>query len=117
MSMINFACKRVPIEEIIKCSFMLNKTDYLVFKILMSSKEDELNIQKLEKKIGKDRTTIQRSIKNLMAQDLIFRRQINLDTGGFMYCYSIKKKEDIKKKIYDNFENWQKKVLDELNNW
>lgn len=96
---------------------MLNKTDYLVFKTLMGSKEDELNIQKLEKKIGKDRTTIQRSIKNLMKQDILFRRQINLGTGGFMYCYSIKEKEEIKKKIYSNFENWQKKVLDELNNW
>lgn len=116
MATINFACKMVPIEDIIKCSFALSKTDYLVFKVLMSAKE-ELNIQKIEKKVGKDRTTIQRSIKNLLAQDLIFRRQINLDTGGFMYYYSIKHKEAIKEKIYENFKNWQKKVLEEVDNW
>ena len=116
MVSINFACKRVPIEQIIKCSFALSKTDYLVFKILLNS-ENELNIQKLQEKIGKDRTTIQRSIKNLLTQDLIFRRQINLDTGGFMYCYEMKKKDSIKQKILDHFDNYKIKVMEEINSW
>jgi len=116
MAAIDFACKRVPIEEIIKCSFALNKTDYLVFKTLTAAKV-EIPIQDIQDSIGKDRTTIQRSIKNLINKELIHRRQINLDSGGYMFYYCIKKKEEIKKQIYTNFENWQGKVLDELNNW
>ncbi|OVE74900.1 hypothetical protein BVX95_00905, partial [archaeon D22] len=71
----------------------------------------------IQDSIEKDRTTIQRSIKNLIKKELIHRRQINLESGGYMYYYCINKKDEIKKQIYSNFENWQKKVLDELEAW
>lgn len=116
MTMIDFACKRVPIEEIIKCSFALAKTDYATFKVLITNNK-EMSVQEIQEKVGKDRTTVQRSIKSLLEKNLILRRQINLESGGFMYYYNIRKKQEIKDQIYSNFESWEKKVLDELESW
>lgn len=113
---INFACKKIPIEQIIKCAFNINTTDYLILKLLLNSKT-ELNTQHIKKKIYKDRTTIQKSIKNLLNLKLITRRQLNLSSGGFEYIYQIKDKKEIKELIYKNFKSWEKIILKTLENW
>lgn len=115
MSTINFACKKVSIENVIRCGLGLNKTGYKIFKVLLNS--DELDINEISTKISKDRTTVQRVIKTLVKSGIVFRRQVNLDSGGFMFYYSIKSKEEIKKRTYENFCNWKTLVEAELKKW
>ncbi|MBR9675793.1 MarR family transcriptional regulator [Candidatus Woesearchaeota archaeon] len=116
MEMINFACKQVPIEQVIRCAFAMSKTDYQVFKTLLSNNK-ELEISQIAKKLKRDRSTTQKSIKNLLDKKIISRRQINIGSGGYLFVYEISDKNNIKKLIYENFEAWQKKVLAELEKW
>ena len=115
MAYISFACKKVSIESIIRCGFGLNKTEYKALKYLLNV--EEADIISISKNIKKDRTTAQRCIKKLLSQHLISRRQVNLEEGGFVFYYSVKDKNEIKRNVYDNFCNWRDLVEKELKNW
>lgn len=116
MSTINFACKKISIEQILRCGFGLNKTEYKILKYLLNT-ESEAEIEDIAKSIKKDRTTTQRAIKKLVESSLVFRRQINLSPGGFRFVYSVKNKADVKKKAYSSLCSFQDLVENELKKW
>lgn len=112
----NFVCRLITIEDVLKCSYGLNKTEISILRYLIEEKE-ELNIEEIQKKIKKDRTTIQRSVKKLFEQELIKRRQINLDKGGYVFVYAPKAKSELKEKVYKIFESFKVAVGKEIQKW
>lgn len=52
------------------------------------------------KAASKDRTTIQRAVKRLFEKELIKRRQLNLEKGGYQFIYSSKPKSELKEKVF-----------------
>jgi len=112
----NFICKVVTLEQILKCSFGLNKTEILILKHLTEEKE-ELSIEDIMKKVKKDRTTIQRGVKKLFGKELIKRRQVNLSNGGYVFIYSSRPKPELKEKIFKIFDNFKEMVGTEVNHW
>src|SRR3989339_1308549 len=112
----NFICKVVTLEQILKCSFGLNKTEIMILKHLTEEKE-ELSIEDIIKKVKKDRTTIQRGVKKLFGKELIKRRQVNLTSGGYVFIYSAKPKQELKEKIFKIFDNFKGMVGTEVNHW
>ncbi len=113
---IRFACRTFPIEQILKCSFNLNNTEMTLLKHLVSE-EDEKDVNELAKKFNKDRSTIQRSLNVLVSKKLINKRQINLESGGYIYVYSSKPKEYIKEKIREVFSNFIDVVAQQVDRW
>ncbi len=113
---LSFACKIIDIEDIIRCSFDLNKTEYLVLIFLLRHKS-EYSTSDIASKLNKDRTTVQKAIKSLIEKDLIFRRQINLSSGGYVYYYSIKDKEKLKKRVLTLIDNWADSAKRTIINW
>ena len=69
---IDFVCRIIALEDILKCSFSLNKTEIAIMKFLLEEKE-ELTIEEVMKKIRRDRTTIQRGVKRLFEKGLNLR--------------------------------------------
>jgi len=112
----NFVCRLITIEDVLKCSYGLNKTEISILKYLIEEKE-ELNIEEIQKKIKKDRTSIQRSVKKLFEQDMVKRRQINLDKGGYVFIYSSKPKNELKEKIIKIFDGFKESVGNEIQRW
>lgn len=113
---INFACQTITLEQILKCSFNLKKTDMNVLKILLESRE-EMSIEDIIKFVDKDRTTIQRAVKNLFEKELIKRRQINLEKGGYTFVYSAKPKSDLRTKVMQIFDSFRDSVENEITHW
>lgn len=113
---IKFACKEIPIMQILKCSFNLNTTEVEVLKYLFST-EEEQEVSEIMKHVKKDRTTIQRAVMDLTKQDLVKRRQMNLEKGGYVFVYSPKDKEKVKERIYQIFDSFKKKVENEIEDW
>ena len=113
---IDFVCRVIALEDILKCSFGLNKTEIAIMKFLLEEKE-ELTIEEIMKKISRDRTTIQRGVKRLFEKDLIKRRQINLDKGGYVFIYSSKPKAELKDKVFKIFESFKENVGKEIQKW
>ena len=98
------------------CSFSLNKTEYNLFTFLLTQ-DEPLCTSTIGEMTGKDRTTIQKAVKKLVSQDLINKHQVNLDTGGYTFVYSIKNKQFIKQTMLDIVNKWHSAVVDEIKKW
>jgi len=113
---LNFVCRVISLEQILHCSFGLNKTEINILKHLLYIKEEE-TIEEIMKSVKKDRTTIQRSVKKLHERDLIKRRQLNLEKGGYVFIYSSKPKQEMKEKVRKIFHNFEDMVDAEIQKW
>ena len=98
------------------CSFELNKTEYNLFTFLLSQ-EDPLCTSTIGELTEKDRTTIQKAIKKLVSKDLVNKHQVNLDSGGYTFVYSIKNKQFIKQTMLEIVDKWHRAVVDQIKSW
>jgi len=116
MIYLNFACKVLPFDKILRCSFGLNTTEIAVLKHLIKNNK-EMTVDVIEKGVNKDKTTIQRAVKALSDKELIFRHQINLKKGGYVFVYKAAGKKLIKERIYKNFESFKNSINGEIEKW
>lgn len=114
--MISFACKTIDFKDLLQCSFSLNKTEYNLF-LFMLGRDDSLCVSTIGDMTGKDRTTVQKAMKKLIAQDLVLKHQVNLENGGYTFVYRIKDKEIIRTKMLEVVESWHKQVVNSVKSW
>lgn len=115
--MLDFACKRIKLDEIIKCSLSLTRAEMTIFKHFMDNTEESFCANTISEKLEFDLSTIQRSLKKLHEKDILFRTQENLSGGGYLFHYQIKNKQAVRKLIMDIVHMWTKKVDEALKNW
>ena len=112
--MITFSCKKITEEELIRCSFNLNKTEYNVLIFLL--RNDKMHtVFQISKAMKLERTTIQKAIKNLVEKGLTKRSQKNLSRGGYIFSYKPNNKEEIKSKMKGLTYKWYKHVEETIN--
>ncbi|MFP4645227.1 MAG: helix-turn-helix domain-containing protein [Candidatus Woesearchaeota archaeon] len=116
MMRLSFACKNIDFQELVMCSFELNKTEYGLFTFLLSQ-DEPLCTTTIGEQSGKDRTTIQKAVKKLVAKGLVNKHQVNLESGGYTFVYSIKNKEYIKSTMLDIVNKWHDAVIDQIKSW
>ena len=114
--MISFACKGIQFEELIRCSFNLNKTEYKILMQLLELKK-EVSIPGLAKIMKMDRSSIQKGAVGLLKKNLAHRRQVNLNNGGYFFFYSAERKESIKNSILLIIDKWHESVIEEVEGW
>ncbi|MBU0758222.1 MAG: MarR family transcriptional regulator [Nanoarchaeota archaeon] len=114
--MIDFACKSFKIDEVIKCSLGLSKSDFAVVKLMLKNGDRWFNTSDLAEGMHLNLTTVQRSVKKLHEKDIIERTQNNLDNGGYLFFYRFKDKRLFSKKIHEIITSWVRKVDSELEN-
>ncbi|MEA3414094.1 MAG: MarR family transcriptional regulator [Nanoarchaeota archaeon] len=114
--MINFACKRFDIQEVVKCSLGLSKSEFNLLNFLMKYDKD-FTTKELSEELNLDKSTIQRSIKKLHEKKLVRRGQTNQSIGGYLFYYRIKDKIEIRRVISSTVENWFKIFKEELGKW
>lgn len=114
--MIDFACKKFDLDEVIKCVLGLSKSEFRLLKFL-SEQDAKFTTEELSKKLKLDKSTIQRSIKKLHEKDLVTRSQINQTVGGYVFLYKIKNKENIRKIVNETLDNWVMTFKKKLSSW
>lgn len=115
--MLDFACKRFEIEDVVKCSLALTKADFRLLKYFMKNSSKKFTTENLSLELGLDKSTIQRGVKKLHQKDLLFRSQINQSKGGYVFLYQIKNKEAIRKKVLDIVDSWHLRFRSEIAKW
>ncbi len=113
--MISFACKKIELPELIRCSFGMNKTEYNVMSHMME--QDDMKVEQIAQGMSLERSTVQKAIKQLVSKDIVLRTQENLDKGGYVFKYLIKDKDVIKRMILESVNNWHKNVVSEVKSW
>jgi len=114
--MIDFACKRFSLDEIIKCSLSLSKADCKIMHSLLKE-QDWITTKDLAKKLNLNITTVQRAVKKLHGKNVLTRSQENLKDGGYIFFYKIKNKKELRELIMQLVNDWVNNVEKELNNW
>lgn len=109
----DFTCKQIEPKDLIKCTFGLNKTELELFLFLTKSNKCE-TVQTVSKNLELDRTTIQKSLKKLLEKEIIERRQNNLDNGGYVFLYCVKKKPEIREKMQGILDEWHGSATKEI---
>ncbi|MGV8162279.1 MAG: helix-turn-helix domain-containing protein [Candidatus Nanoarchaeia archaeon] len=115
--MIDFACKEFDLDEIVKCSLGMSRAEFKLVKMLLSSEKEWFTTQEISKELKLDLSTIQRCVKSLHEKELLIRRQENLDSGGYIFRYQLKKREELRQRIKDTVSRWVARVNDELDKW
>ena len=107
--MVTFSCKKITEEELIKCSFSLNKTEYNVLMSLLKN-ENACTIFQISRAAKLERTTVQKAIKSLVEKGIAKRAQKNLSGGGYIFLYKPNNKDEIKSKMKEITYKWYKNV-------
>ncbi|MBN1156963.1 HTH domain-containing protein [Candidatus Woesearchaeota archaeon] len=115
--MMDFACKKIEIKQVVKCGFGLSKADFRLMEFMLNNDEKYFTTHELSKKLGLNLSTIQRSVKKLHEKAVIERKQINLAGGGYLFTYKSKDKIEVRKLVISVVRNWTKKVEEEINRW
>jgi predicted transcriptional regulator len=115
--MIDFACKKFDLKEVIRCSLTLTKTEFKILKHLMKNPNEQFTAQEISQKFNIGLSTSQKGINEINKKELIKRSQKNLRKGGYLFVYSIKEKEILKKRILAIINNWVQKVEIEMKEW
>ena len=118
--MISFACKPIIFDELLKCSFELNKTEYSVFMLLIArenEKAEGLSVSEIARRLKKERTVIQKAVKSLFEKKMIKRFQENLENGGYKFSYSPVEKREIKERIIETMRGWVSNVESTVTKW
>jgi predicted transcriptional regulator len=114
--MIDFACKRFDINEIIKCALNLTKTECKILTFFLNHVDKRYTTLDLCKELNLNLNTIQKAVKKLSDQKIILRLQLNLLKGGYTYIYETNNKQEIQLIISEIIDNWVKKVKENLKN-
>lgn len=102
--------------ELIKCSFGLNKTSCRVLlKMLKIGRS--VSVEQISKKMGADRTTVQKALKTLINKNLVSRKQMNLENGGYIYLYKTMEKQEIKRRMTKDIDSWTESAKREVDSW
>ena len=111
--MIDFACKRISEEDVLRCAFTLSRTELALLKKMLAQRK-ETTAQELASSCKRDVTTVQRSLKRLHEKDLVKRFQHNFDTGGYEYTYQLIGRNQLLARIRENLERFTDTVLRSL---
>ncbi|MDA3837135.1 MAG: MarR family transcriptional regulator [Nanoarchaeota archaeon] len=114
--MINFACKQFDLEEIVKCSLGLTKSEYRLLKFLIAD-DKQFTTDELAVALKLDKSTIQRGVKSLHSKGLVTRGQINQSVGGYVFLYRIKGKTHLRAIVTDIIDGWSEGVKKEIQKW
>ncbi len=89
-------------DDIMKCIFGLNDVEVKIFCAIAEKDSDVID---LTKKIKKDRATVQRIIKNLIALGIVGRKGLNMKRGR-KYVYFAITNETLKKILMARIEEY-----------
>ncbi len=115
--MINFACKKVDLNEAIRCSLNLTKAEFKILDFFMKNSAKRFESKEIAIELGLELSTVQRSMKKMNEKGIIKRSQINLEKAGYTYAYCLCEKKDIKEIIKQTVNGWMESFEKEIGRW
>lgn len=115
--MIDFACKRFDLKEIIKCSLGLTKSELKIMDFFIDNIGEEFSSGNVSERTGFQLSTVQKALKKLYQEKIILRSQKNLGNGGYVFLYRSNSKPEIRNVIKNIIKGWSEKVQESIDSW
>lgn len=112
----DFACKTISAEQVLRCSLGLTKAGCALLHALRA-KKDWLTSEELAKKTRYDLATTQRNLKHLYERGAVERRQENRKQGGYTYYYKIISEEELHNLVFSTIDEWLVNAKKEVKDW
>lgn len=99
-------------QDLIQCAYNLGEFEVLVYYTLVESgpmRADELAVI-----IGRDRSTVYRSLQKLMTCGMVYRETKSMEKGGYYHIYKAISKKDLKEKLEKCVNDWYSRMQDVL---
>jgi len=105
--------KNTRCSDILKMMFNLKDADLETYKHVITI--GEVRADELANKVGKDRTTVYRSLERLVKSGLCEKKKMTLKNGGNYYLYVYREPTTVKKMLQQCVEEWYSSMKNTLN--
>ncbi len=96
----------------LKCALDISCLDFEIYLTLL--KRNPATIEEISEIVGKDKSTVYKSLQRLLEKGLIERDYRILRGGGYRYLYRPLPFQEFKKLMVRSLENWAKNLMDSL---
>jgi len=99
-------------EDLVQCAFSLSEFEITIYRKLVEvgpSRADEI-----AEEIGRDRSTVYRSLQKLMSCGMVFRETRSIERGGYYHVYIPISKQMMKEKLERCVDEWHQRMLSML---
>lgn len=110
-SVINYLEQREKeCEDILECIVGFGDLEKEIYFSMLE--EDEMKIDEVAEKVGKERSTVFRSLKTLLENDFVEKDTSGLEGGSYVNVYSAVPPEEVSQRMRERVENWRSLVED-----
>ncbi|MFB6268639.1 MAG: helix-turn-helix domain-containing protein [Halobacterium sp.] len=108
-SMREYLERDMDCEGLLECFHGLRELDRDVFELLVAS-SDPLTVDDVSDRIDRERSTAYRSVQRLIDVDLVEKRQVNYDHGGYYHVYDAADPDEIADDMQRMLNDWYAKM-------
>jgi predicted transcriptional regulator len=91
-------------HDLVQCAFSLAEFEVAVYYQL--SQTGPLRADELAAKMGKDRSTVYRSLQKLMTCGMVYRETKSIERGGYFHLYKAIGKELLRERLERCVNDW-----------
>jgi predicted transcriptional regulator len=91
-------------HDLVQCAFSLAEFEVEVYYQL--SQTGPLRADELAAKMGKDRSTVYRSLQKLMSCGMVYRETKSIERGGYFHLYKAIGKELLRERLERCVNDW-----------
>jgi predicted transcriptional regulator len=101
------------VKKILENLYDFSEIDQKCFALVESSPEP-LKIDDLKEELGKDRSTVYRSVQRLVEHGFVSKEKINFDRGGYCHVYRCRDRSELasrmNQKLNDRHTSLKKRI-------
>jgi len=106
-----FKCEE-HIRCTLKCAFDLSCLDLEIYVTLL--KKNPATIEEISELVGKDKSTVYKSLQKLLERGLIERDYRILRSGGYRYLYKPIPFNEFKEQMLRTVERWSRALMESI---
>ncbi len=94
--------------DLLRCMYNLSDLDMEALRLLLA--EGPSRAEDLADTLGRDRSTVYRSLQKMVSCQVIAKETRNLDRGGYYHVYSAVPRELLRERLEHCIQEWHSRV-------
>lgn len=94
--------------DLLRCMYNLSDMDMEVLRLLLA--EGPFRAEDLAERLGKDRSTVYRSLQKLVSCQVISKETKSLERGGYYHVYATVPRDVLRERLEHCIEEWHSRV-------
>ncbi len=95
--------------DLVRCMYNLTELDMEALGLLL--REGPAKAEDLAERLGRDRSTVYRSLQKMVSCQIVTKDVRNLDRGGYYHVYSSTPRQLIRDRLEHCIEEWHSRMM------